>query len=216
MKQRIIDLSLPLFDGMRGVKCEPYTTIATIGYNTTTLHLYSHAGTHMDAPLHFLDAGSTIDHIPLNKCIGPARLIKLQHKEPNSLITVEDIEPYADKIEPGARLLLRTDWDVHANQPAYRDDMPRVSAELAHWLVEQEIALLGVQTPSVASVRPEQKAELTEVHQILLKADIVIVEGLANLSQLRREVFTFIALPLKISGGDGSPVRAVAIEEEVF
>jgi kynurenine formamidase len=74
--------------------------------------------------------------------------------------------------------------------------------------------LLGVQTPSVASLRPENKAELVEVHQILLRAEIVIVEGLANLSELRREVVTFIALPLKVTGCDGSPARPVAIEED--
>jgi kynurenine formamidase len=92
--------------------------------------------------------------------------------------------------------------------------MPRVSAELARWLVERQINLLGVQTPSVASLRPEHREELTEVHQILLRAEIVIVEGLANLDQVRREVVTFIALPLKVTGCDGSPVRPVAIEEE--
>lgn len=214
MAQRIIDLSLPLYDGMRGVTLEPATTIATTGYNTTTMHLYSHAGSHMDAPLHFLEGGGTIDQIPLSKCIGPALTVDLSHKAPNSLITVEDLGAVADRIGPGSRLLLRTDWDRQANRPEFRTEMPRVSVELARWLVARQIFLLGVQTPSVASLRPEHRDELTEVHQILLRAEIVIVEGLANLDQLRREVVTFIALPLKVSGCDGSPVRPVAIEEE--
>jgi kynurenine formamidase len=159
--------------------------------------------------------GGTIDRVPLERCIGPALVVDLSHKGPYSLITVEELAPYAGQIGPGSRLLLRTDWDRYTNQPEYRQDMPRVSAGLARWLVERKISLLGVQTPSVASVRPEDKAELTEVHQILLKAEIVIVEGLAHLDQLRQEVVTFIALPLKIAGCDGSPVRALAIEEEV-
>lgn len=213
MGQRIIDLSLPLYDGMRGVKLEPATTTATTGYNTTTMHLYSHAGTHMDAPLHFLDGGGTIDQVPLSKCIGPALVVDLSYKEPNSLITVADLGAFAGRIEAGSRLLLRTDWDRYADRPEFRTDMPRISAELAQWLAERPIALLGVQTPSVASLRPENKAELVEVHQILLKAEIVIVEGLANLSELRREVVTLIALPLKVTGCDGSPARPVAIED---
>jgi kynurenine formamidase len=216
MPQRIIDLTLPLFDGMRGVKLEPYTTIATVGYNTTTAQLYSHAGTHMDAPRHFLEGGGTIDRVPLERCIGPALVVDLSHKGPHSLITVEELAPYVAQITPGSRVLLRTDWDRYANQAEYRQDMPRVSAELARWLVERKINLLGVQTPSVASVRPEDKAELIEVHQILLKAEIIIVEGLANLSQLNQAVVTFIALPLKIAGCDGSPVRALALEKEGF
>jgi kynurenine formamidase len=69
---------------------------------------------------------------------------------------------------------------------------------------------LGVEPPSVADV--ENKEELTAVHQALLRAEIVIVEGLANLDALQQEEVTFIALPLKLQGGDGSPVRAIAIE----
>ena len=213
MTRRIIDLTLPLFDGMRGVKMDPFTTIANEGFNTTAATLYSHAGTHMDAPLHFLDWGGTIDYVDLGKCIGPALLIDLTHIEPNGLIMVEDLAAHTDRIGPGSRLLLRTDWDKHANEAIYRSHMPRISAELARWLVERKIALVGVQTPSVASVRPENRDELTEVHQILLKAETVIVEGLANLDQISVEIPHFIALPLKLNGCDGSPVRAIAIEE---
>jgi kynurenine formamidase len=214
MAQRIVDLSLSLFDGMRGVTLEPNTSIADRGYNTTNAHLYSHAGTHMDAPGHFIKGGGPIDQIPLAKCVGPALVIDLTHKTPNSLITVEDVAPYGKKISKGGRLLLRTDWDHRANQPDYRSHMPRISADLARWLVAKEIVLLGVQTPSVASVRPENRDELIEVHQIFLRAEMVIVESLANLDQLRQETVYFCALPLKITGCDGSPVRAIALEDE--
>jgi kynurenine formamidase len=208
----MVDLSLPLFDGMRGVTLESNTRIADRGYNTTIAHLYSHAGTHMDAPRHFLEQGGPIDQVPLEKCVGPALIIDLVHKAPNSLIVVEDVAPYEGKIEKGGRLLLRTDWDHHANQPDYRTHMPRVSAALAHWLVDKEIVLLGVQTPAVASVRPENRDELIEVHQILLRAEVVIVESLANLDQIKQETVHFVALPLNITDCDGSPVRAIAIE----
>jgi kynurenine formamidase len=213
MKQRIVDLSLSLYSGMRGVTTEPYTRIGNEGYNTTTLHLYSHAGTHMDAPLHFIDSGGTIDQIVLSSCIGPALVLDVTHVEPNGLIEVADLASHADRIGPGVRVLLRTDWSLHAEMDDYRSHMPRVSASLARWFVDKEIALIGVEQPSVASVRPENRAELTEVHKILLGAGIVIVEGLANLSELRQEIVQFIALPLKVRGCDGSPVRAVAIEE---
>jgi kynurenine formamidase len=212
MSPRIVDLSLALHDGMRGVTTEPQTRYDVDGYNTTMLHLYSHAGTHMDAPLHFLPGGGTIDHIALDRCIGPALVVDLTYIEPNGLIEVEDLAAHAGQIGPGARLLLRTDWSLHADQDDYRTHMPRVSANLARWLVQKQIGLLGVEQPSVASVRPENKAELTEVHQILLSAGIVIVEGLANLHELTGEIVQFIALPLKVRGCDGSPVRAVAID----
>lgn len=208
MSQTIVDLTLTLYHGLRGVEIHPHTRIATDGYNTTNLKLYSHAGTHMDAPLHFLDGGATIDQWDLQKCIGPALVVDLSHQEPNSLTTVADLAAYADQIGPGSRILLRTDWDAHADLPDYRTHFPRISRELAHWLVARGVWLVGVQTPSVASLADRE--ELRDVHQILLRGQIVIVECLAHLNQLPPQV-TFIALPLKVQAGDGSPVRAVAI-----
>lgn len=206
--KKIIDLTLTLYHGMRGVEIHPHTRIASEGYNTTNLTLYSHAGTHMDAPLHFLEGGATIDQWDLAKCIGPALVVNLSHKTPNSLITVEDLAPYADQIGPGGRLLLRTDWDAHAGLPDYRTHFPRIARELARWLVARGVWLVGVQTPSVAALADRE--ELRDVHQILLRGQVVIVECLANLAQLPPTV-TLIALPLKVQGGDGSPIRAVAL-----
>jgi len=212
--KRFVDLTLTVRSGMRGVAIEPHTRLVPDGYNTTNLHLYSHSGTHMDAPLHFLEGGSTIDRWPLAQLVGPAQVIDLSSVEAHGLHTVEDLLPHAAKITPGCRLLLRTDWSLHADLPDYRPDMPRISAALARWLVERQVALVGVETPSVASLRPENRAELTEVHQTILGGNIVIVESLTNLRELRRTTVEFIALPLKIDGGDGSPVRAIAVEEE--
>ncbi len=211
MSGRIVDLTLTHYHGMRGVQIVPNTSIAQEGFNTTNLTLYSHAGTHMDAPRHFVDGGRTLDKLELAKCIGPALVIDLSHKAPNSLMTVEDFAAHAHAIGPGTRLLLRTDWDLHAELPDYRTSFPRISRELATWLVARQVWLVGLEMPSVASL--QDKAELTEVHQILLRGEVVIVECLANLRDLPPQV-TFIALPLKIDQGDGSPIRAIAMIDE--
>ena len=208
---RIVDLSLPLGNQTRGVKVEPTLRIATDGWNASQLGLYSHAGTHMDAPFHFLDGGRTIDQQDLAALIGPAHVVNLAPAAPRQLLTVEDLAGIADRIEPGARILLRTDWHKCIGQPQYRDHLPRVSVGLARWLVEQKVALVGVEPPSVADVNDLH--EVTEVHQTLLGGGVVIVEGLAHLDRLSQPVVEFIALPLKIVGGDGSPVRAIAIED---
>lgn len=204
----IVDLTQTLSHGMRGVAIQPHTRIAKEGYNTTNLQLYSHAGTHMDAPLHFVEGGATIDQWPLAQCIGPALVVDLSFKAPDSLISVADLGDAAAQIKPGSRVLLRTDWDDHATLPDYRTHFPRIARELATWLVDQGVWLVGVQTPSVASLA--DRDELRDVHQILLRGGIVIVECLMHLRALPAQV-TFIALPLKVDGGDGSPVRAVAM-----
>jgi kynurenine formamidase len=209
---RIVDLTLTMRPGMRGVDFEVNSTIAGKGWNTTMLHLYSHAGTHMDAPHHFVEGGETLEALTLEKCVGPALVVDLTFIKPRALITIEHLAPYAEKIGPGARILLKTGWSAHADSPDYRSHLPRVSLPLAEWLAERKIALLGVEPPSVADVN--NKEELIAVHRTLLEAEVVIVEGLANLDALQQEVVTFIALPLKLQGGDGSPVRVIAIEND--
>ena len=211
---KIIDLSLPVDNLMRGVDIRTAKTIANEGWNATTLELYSHCGTHMDAPVHFIDGAATIDQQDLSVCVGPALVIDITINGPVSdgqLITVEHLKPYHPQIVKGSRLLLRTDWYKRFGSSAYRDALPRISIELAKWLVERRVAMIGVEPPSVADVNNAQ--ELTEVHQILFKGDVLIVEGLANLDQISQSAVQFIALPIKISGGDGCPVRAIAIED---
>ena len=207
---KITDLSLPLSDGMRGVEIRTAMQLSVDGWNATSLGLYSHCGTHMDAPRHFLPDGNTIDQQTLSVCIGPARVIDVAPAAPRQLIGVDDLGAAADLIQPGERLLFRSDWHQRHGTPEYRDELPRISIELARWLVERRVALIGVEPPSVADVNNKQ--ELTEVHQTLLRGNVVIVEGLAYLDRLESAQVQFIALPLRITGGDGSPVRAVAIE----
>ena len=208
---RIIDLTLTLRPGMRGVEFETHHTVQQHGWNSRILHLYSHSGTHIDAPWHFAAGDGTVDRIPLEHCLKPAWVADISGIEPKAQITVARLGPVASKVRPGEGLLLRTGWSSHVDRPHhYRDNLPRVSKELAEWCVERGIALLGVEPPSVADVN--NLAELTEIHHILLGSGIVIVEGLTNLENLREERVLFCAVPLKIEGGDGSPCRAFALE----
>lgn len=208
---QIVDLTLTLRSGMRGVEFEKLHTINEHGWNSRMLHLYSHCGTHMDAPTHFDADDLTIDRIPLERCVVPAWVIDLPAIKPNELISISHLGSRADRVVPHEGLLLRTGWSNHIDRPDfYRDAMPRISRKLAEWLIERRIRLLGVESPSVAAVNCLE--EVTEIHRILLGNKVVIVEGLANLHALQQERVLFCALPLKIEGGDGSPCRAFAVE----
>jgi kynurenine formamidase len=209
---RVIDLTLTVSPALRGVTFDTHTTVAEHGWNSRMLHLYSHSGTHMDAPRHF-EAGddSTIDQIPLDRCFGPAWVVDLTGIEPKALITVKHLGPVAQKARPDDGLLLRTGWAAHVNDPAvYRDGLPRIGPDLADWCVERRIRLLGVEPPSVADVN--NLAEVTAIHRTLLGGNVIIVEGLTNLDALRHDRVFFGAVPLKIDGGDGSPCRAFALD----
>jgi kynurenine formamidase len=208
---RLIDLTLPLRPGDRGVACAPTHTLARDGWNAATWSLFSHAGTHMDAQVHFGAGPETIDAKPLAQCIGPAWVVNLTPAAPRVRFTVRDLGAVAERFQPGDSLLLRTDWHRHAGQPAlYRDHLPRIGDELAHWCVARGVRMLGVEPPSVADVN--DRSEVTRIHQILLGGGTTIIEGLAHLDRLTEERVLFLALPLKLLAGDGAPVRALAIE----
>jgi len=208
---RFIDLTLPVTPGQRGVAMEPKNTVARDGWNAATWHLFSHAGTHMDAQIHFAAGPETIDTKPLCQCLGPATVVNLTPLAPRTLLTVAHLGAAAHNFPAGESLLLRTDWHQHLADPAvYRDGLPRISEELARWCVTHRVNLLGVEPPSIADVN--NLPEVTRIHEILLGGGVTIVEGLAFLDQLTQPRVFFHALPLKLAGGDGSPVRAFAYD----
>ncbi|MGB9681976.1 MAG: cyclase family protein [bacterium] len=210
---KVIDLSLDVYDKMPVYPGDPsvffmkYKTIDSDGYNLTQILLGSHTGTHLDVPLHFVDGGDSIEKVPPERFIGEAYLIDLSYKKAAEDITPDDFKGYEDKITPGVKLLLRTDWYKALPEKRYFKEQPRISYELAKWFVERGVSLIGLETPTINPV------DNKKLHQTLLAGGIIVVEALAHLDQVTKDKIFFIALPLKIRGGDGSPVRAVAIEE---
>ena len=208
---RIIDLTLPLLPGMRGVAVEPKHTVGRDGWNAATWQIFSHAGTHMDAQTHFAAGAETIDQHTIERCMGPAWVVPLEPCVPRTLLSVAHLGVIAQKFRRGDSLLLHTGWSAHVENPAvYRDQLPRISEELARWCVDRGVKLLGVEPPSIADVNDLE--EVTRIHRILLSGGVTIVEGLAHLDQLHAARVFFAALPLRLADGDGSPVRAFAIE----
>jgi kynurenine formamidase len=208
---QIIDLTMTFKPGMRGVAIAPKFTVARDGWNATTLELYSHAGTHMDARVHFEAGPETIDQHTPARCMGRAWLINLAGIAPKALIDISTLGVCAENFQTGDSLLLRTDWSKQEQNPAvYRDGLPRISDSLAKWCVANKVKLLGVEPPSVADVN--NLPEVTRIHKILLGGGVTIVEGLCNLDQLVGPKVFFAALPLKIAAGDGCPCRAFAVE----
>ncbi|MFK7766699.1 MAG: cyclase family protein [Mariniblastus sp.] len=207
---KLIDLTLTLDPTMPGVDWETARTVEKDGWNAITLELYSHCGTHMDAPLHFgCGDQATIDQTPLETCLTHARIAQLPNTQPSDLITIADLGAIADNFVRGQSLLLNTGWSKHVgDEEIYRNQLPRVSEELAQWCVDSGIAVLGVEPPSVANVLDME--EVTRIHHVLLGGGVTIVEGLTNLDALPDETFLFGAMPLKILGGDGAPCRAFA------
>jgi len=203
-----IDLTLTATPGMRGISMSIANTLKDDGWNAANWTIYSHSGTHADAPLHFEASDQTIDKMPLTAFMGKAWVADIVDTQPRQWLAPEDLGEVASSIQPDDCLLLRTGWSHHLEDSSiYRDGLPRISDELAEWLVEKQVKLIGTEAPSVADVN--NLVEVDRIHKILLGAGITIVEGLCNLEKLDSQVF-FMALPLKLAKGDGAPVRAIA------
>jgi arylformamidase len=168
--------------------------------NVGQLSLSVHNGTHADAPFHFDDQAATIDALPLDAFIGPARVIDArgQASLSESLFT----EFNAETMRTTPRILLRTDaWLDPAVFPAR---WPSIAPTLPAWLASHGVRLLGLDVPSVD---PLESRDLP-IHHALGRAGILILESL-DLTDAAPGAYELIALPLKIHGADGAPVRAV-------
>lgn len=168
--------------------------------NLSRLRMGLHAGTHLDAPLHFLPRGEDIASMPPEAGIGPARLVEIPG---NRVIGRVDLEPFSPR--RGERLLLKTlnsrdSWWERPFDPHYAHLDPGAAAYLA----ERGILLLGVDYLSVGPFGERAG----EVHRLLLEAGIWILEGL-DLGAVEPGDYELICLPLRVANGDGSPARAI-------
>jgi len=205
-----IDLTQTIHSSMPGVSIEMAKTLEKDGWNARTLNLYSHSGTHADAPVHFGMPGPTIDEMEMDRLTGEAWLLDLTGIEERALIQVDDLGGIIHEFHPGDSLLIKTGWSkLAANNPSkYRDGLPRISKELATWMVEKQLKILLVEPPSVADVN--NLPEVTEIHRILFGGQVFIVEGICNVDALQSKKVEVIVLPLKIKQGDGAPARVIA------
>jgi arylformamidase len=212
---RAIDITLMIRPGMPVWPGDPNVVLERVSKieeganaNVSRLALSVHTGTHMDAPIHFIQGGGTIDQIPLEILIGKVQVVELQDLGSGGHITDQVIESCGlqEGIERVIFKTLNTHfWIEKPNQ--FQTQFIGVTADGAEELVRHKIRLVGIDYLSVAPFKQSRPT-----HQILLGAGLVVVEGL-DLTQVQAGLYQLICLPLKLGGSDGSPVRAVLIEE---
>jgi len=194
-------------------------------YSANSLCTPEHGGTHFDAPIHFAADGSAVQAVPLTQLVAPAVLIDVSAKtaaDPDYRLGVADVQTFEARhgqIVPGSIVLLRTGWSARwPDTEAYLGDdtpgdashlsFPSYGADAARLLVEQRgVVLLGVDTASI-DYGPSQDFP---VHRIAAARDVGGLENLTGLEMLPATGFTVFALPMKIDGGSGAPVRVVAL-----
>lgn len=207
MTQPWIDISVPLHNNMAYWPDNPPMEITpfldmTHGAvcNVSKLSFGSHTGTHMDAPHHFIAGGKSIDEMPLDVTVGPARVIAID--DPAS---IKPAELQRAAVQAGERVLFKTRNSPRCWQTdTFVKDFVYISADAAHYLADVGVQLVGVDYLSVGGFF----ADGPQTHQALLSAGIWIIEGL-NLTAVAPGQVDLVCLPIKIAGGDGAPARAL-------
>lgn len=180
------------------------------------LVMSEHTGTHIDAPLHFIPEGPAhygIDQVPLDRVIGRAATIQATDLSPAESLTAARVRAWEDKFGPLKQrdiVLIRYGWDrFWATGVAGREFLeawPGLSVDAANYMVEKGVSLVGCDAISIDA----SSAEKQPAHYALLGNEVYIMENLNNLDQLP-SFSVFMAFPLKVREGSGSPVRAVAM-----
>ena len=207
----ILDISvglsdrLPTWPGGVGFHIEQTQNIEQDGVNVSKIESCVHVGTHVDAPSHFVAGGKTTEELSLQVLMGPVTVVSVPEA---SSIAADLLESLA--VPPGTkRLLFKTKnselWTQGLKE--FKRDYVALTADAAQWVVDRDIRLVGV---DYLSVQRFQDSPLT--HEILLKAGVIIVEGL-NLAKVEPGEYELVCLPLKIIGSEGAPARAVLVRD---
>jgi arylformamidase len=209
---RVVDLTHVLLPGEEQYTLEVSQRVDRQGREgdiMKTMYLWSHVGTHVEAPLHFLADGADTAGVPLERLMGPAVVLDVRHKEVNEAITLEDVQT-AGTVEEGDIVLTWTGRDGQYRTPASHD-RPYLTEEAVAWLVhDRRIAALGTDSSGFEVRGVEHHPN----HRLLNEAGVPVIECLRNLGGLRsRRVYLF-ALPWPVVGLDACPVRAIAIDPE--
>ena len=193
---------MPVWPGCKGIRITPIMRLEN-GDSSNVSHLDCnlHTGTHVDAPRHFLQNGTTVEQLLLDVLVGPAFVAHLPEAAD---VTPRDLTDL--NLPPSVRrLLLRTSnselWA--AGTAEFTEDYAALTPEAAQWIVDRQISLIGMDYLSV-----QRYGDSSITHEILLGADTVVLEGL-NLSDVQPGPYELICLPLRLVGAEAAPARAI-------
>lgn len=197
-----IQNDMPVYPGTEQPKLTTACTIEAVGYRETLLHMFSHTGTHMDAPAHMLLDGAALDSYPGEKFAGTAVVVDCRERESISLPLLQSYD--LDGVD---FVLFCTGWDKKWGSPDYYEGFPCLTADAAAYLATLPLKGVGEDT---ISLDPCDSVDFPN-HITLLGAGLVNTENLKELDALLGKEFSFITLPLKFENADGCSCRAVAM-----
>lgn len=208
-----LDTSTQVYPGDPKFSSCPAATLEQDGFNVLRISLGSHTGTHVDAPYHSIKGGACIPALDLSLFQGPALVIDVRGKQAREKITWQDLRAHESQMRKGVIVLLHTGWSAYWKSSKYIDH-PFLDRTAVEGLVKTGVRTVGIDTLSPDETMHEgmvsQGGFFAHEHILGVEGGGVIVENLTNLDAITFEDPIVSLLPLKLTGGDGSPVRAVA------
>ena len=205
----LISEEMPVYPGTEKPKLTPATTLEKDGFRETLLHMYSHTGTHMDAPGHLLTDAAMLDELPASAFIGSALVIDCRNLGEGDAVPLSHITDYGEDAEKAEFLLFNFGWDKFWNDKKYFGDYPHLGDDAVDYIIKTKKKGVGL---DVIGIDPISDPTLKIHKKLFGSGNIVVIENLCNLDKIGEALFTFAALPLKYENSDGAPVRAIAIK----
>lgn len=193
---------MPVYPGTPSPNIRPAALLHQHGWRETAFTLWSHMGTHMDAPSHLLEEGQTLDAISPAQFLGGAVVIPCTKHFCIPLSVIQE----TPGVQEADFLLLHTGWERRWPSPAYLEPWPHLSMEAAQWLAAQHYKGIGMDTLSP----DDANSETLPVHRLLLQEGILLLENLCGLEKLPAGLVHLTALPLLYDHADGAPARIIA------
>jgi len=223
-KKRILDLTLELYEGLQTWNIHPRVGIIDYhqawinkarykppcqGFATKYLSFTDHTGTHVDAQRHFFPEGDTIEKLPLDRMMGEAVFLDVSFRDlkgpVNSDHLREGLKKSGEQIKPDDILIVRA-WPLEWGIEGFNESRG-LTGDAVDWVMEKKIKMIGTDLAGI----DDGEDWTRPVHYRLLAKKIPIVENLINLDKIKQSRFEFIGLPLRLRGGTGSPIRAIAL-----
>lgn len=197
--------SMPVYPGTEPPRLTPVALWETDHYKETLLSMYSHTGTHMDAPAHIFPSGRTLDQFPPEQFLGSALVIDCRSLKAGEPITMAQLHPYGNLAEQADFLLFNTGWDTFWGTDAYFGDYPCVDDGLLNFIIAGQYKGIGFDTISLDPV-----GIIPRHRKLFGSRDMVILENLKDLHLCSGGLIHLSCCPLKTENSDGAPVRAIA------
>jgi kynurenine formamidase len=185
------------------------------GFDAHAITVSTLSGTYTETAAHLVEGAPTLDQIPLEQLIRPARLMRLPYCGPRSLIRAEDLAKHDPGLVAGEALLIDTGWGRSWNQPGYVSQGPAFSADTLQWFIGQPFSVLVLDTPVMECLWCKEEGLGSEQGDLLLplyERGMILIAPAVNLHDIASPTGTLISLPMSVRGVCSAPCRAIFVE----